>query len=135
MSNDPAVVTLGGNYLRVVGIGIPFAGLNLIGSRTLVGTDDAWTPMVIRAGGAVVNIAINAVLIFGLGLGVVGAALGTVLANVVITATFAFGLTHGRIPLVGTFEITLNPFGTYVDSETIRQLVDIGMPMIGKNLA
>jgi len=134
-SNDPAVVSLGGEYLRIVGIGIPFAGLNLIGSRTLVGTDDAWTPMVIRAGGAVVNITINAVLIFGLGLGVVGAAIGTVLANVVVTATFALGLTHGRVPLVGTFEMTLDPFETYIDPETIRQLVNIGMPMIGKNLA
>ena len=135
LSNDPAVVSLGGEYLRIVGIGIPFAGLNLIGTRTLVGTDDAWTPMVIRAGGAVVNITINAVLIFGLGLGVVGAAIGTVLANVVVTATFALGLTHGRVPLVGTFEMTLDPFETYIDPETIRQLVNIGMPMIGKNLA
>jgi putative MATE family efflux protein len=135
LSNDPRVVSLGTDYLRIVGIGIPFAGLNLIGSRTLVGTDDAWTPMVIRAGGAVMNIAINAILIFGLGLGVVGAAIGTVLANVVVTATFALGLTHGRVPLIGTFDMTLNPFGTYVDPETIRQLVEIGTPMIGKNLA
>ncbi|MGN8213625.1 MULTISPECIES: MATE family efflux transporter [Halococcus] len=135
LSNDPAVVALGADYLQVVGLGIPFAGLNLIGSRTLVGTDDAWTPMVIRAGGAVVNIALNAVLIFGVGLGVVGAAIGTVLANVVVTTTFALGFTHGRVPLVGSFEVTLDPLGTYVDRDTMRQLVEIGTPMIGKNLA
>jgi putative MATE family efflux protein len=135
LSDDPAVVALGGAYLRVLGLGVPFAGLNLIGSRTLVGTDDAWTPMVIRAGGAVVNVALNAALIFGLDLGVLGAALGTVLANVVVTATFALGLVRGRVPLIGAFPITLDPLGSYLDRETMFRVVRIGTPMIGKNLA
>ena len=135
LSDDPAVVALGGAYLRVLGLGVPFAGLNLIGSRTLVGTDDAWTPMVIRAGGAVVNVALNAALIFGLDLGVLGAALGTVLANVVVTATFALGLVRGRVPLIGAFPITLDPLGSYLDRKTMFRVVRIGTPMIGKNLA
>ena len=135
LSDDPAVVALGGAYLRVLGLGVPFAGLNLIGSRTLVGTDDAWTPMVIRVGGAVVNVALNAALIFGLDLGVLGAALGTVLANVVVTATFALGLVRGRVPLIGAFPITLDPLGSYLDRETMFRVVRIGTPMIGKNLA
>ena len=135
LSDDPEVVSLGANYLHVVALGVPFAGLNLIGSRVLVGVDDAWTPMVVRAGGAVLNIVVNAVLIFGLGLGVVGAAIGTVLANVAVTATFALGLTRGRIPLGGTFPVTVDPFGTYVDIGTIRKVVRIGTPMVGKNLA
>jgi putative MATE family efflux protein len=135
LSDDPAVVALGGAYLRVLGLGVPFAGLNLIGSRTLVGTDDAWTPMVIRVGGAVVNVALNAALIFGLDLGVLGAALGTVLANVVVTATFALGLVRGRVPLIGAFPITLDPLGSYLDRETMFRVVRVGTPMIGKNLA
>jgi putative MATE family efflux protein len=135
LSDDPAVVSFGAPYLQVLGLGVPFAGLNLIGSRTLVGTDDAWTPMVVRAGGAVVNVALNAALIFGLDLGVLGAALGTVLANVVVTATFALGLTRGQLPLIGTFPITLDPLGPYLDRETMTQVVRIGTPMIGKNLA
>ena len=114
---------------------MPFAGLNLIGSRTLVGTDDAWTPMVIRVGGAVVNVALNAALIFGLDLGVLGAALGTVLANVVVTATFALGLVRGRVPLIGAFPTTLDPLGSYLDRETMFRVVRIGTPIIGKNLA
>lgn len=135
LSDDPKALELGSNYLKIVGLGVPFAGLNLIGSRTLVGADDAWTPMVVRAGGASLNIVINAVLIFGLGLGVVGAAVGTVFANVVAAATFTIGLTVGRIPGIGSFPVTVDPFGAYVDTATIRQLVQIGTPMIGKNLA
>ena len=135
ISSDPEAIALGAAYLKVVGLGVPFAGLNLIGSRTLVGADDAWTPMVLRAGGATVNVALNAVLIFGLGMGVVGAAIGTVLGNVAVASAFALGLTAGRVPGVGAFPVTIDPVGTYADVETLRHLVWIGAPLVGTNLA
>ncbi|WP_254862690.1 MATE family efflux transporter [Halovivax gelatinilyticus] len=134
ISDDPEVIELGSAYLAVVAFGMPFAGLNLIGSRAFVGMDDAWTPMVIRAGGAVANIAFNAFLIFGLGMGVVGAALGTVLANVFVTLAFAILLVFGRLPGVPEAEMTVDPFGTYVDGEVIRSLITIGLPVFGRNL-
>lgn len=98
-------VALGARYLRVVCLAMPFAALNLVASRALVGANDAWTPMVVRAGGALLNAVLNAFLIFGLGLGVVGAALGTVLATVIVTAVFAVGLRRGRLPGLGTLPI------------------------------
>ncbi|MFP8954028.1 MATE family efflux transporter [Natrialbaceae archaeon A-arb3/5] len=134
ISNDPAVIEQGATYLQIVGLGVPFAGLNLVGSRTFVGMDDSWTPMVIRAGGAVANIVLNAVLIFGLEMGVAGAALGTVLANVVITVTFAIGLTAGRLPGVGSFPVAVDPFGSYLHGGEIRDLVTIGLPIFGSKL-
>jgi putative MATE family efflux protein len=135
ISNDPEAIELGGRYLRVVSVGVPFAALNLIGSRVLVGADDAYTAMLARAGGAVVNVGINAVLIFGLDMGVVGAAIGTVLSNVVVTATFATGLVAGRVPGLGSFPVTVSPTGAYVDVGMARQLVSIGLPVMGRNLA
>ena len=135
ISNDPRVITLGTEYLRIVALGVPFAGLNLVGSRALVGCDDAWTPMVLRSGGAVLNVAINALLLFGVGFGVRGAAIGTVLATVMITAAFALGFATGRVPGVGEFPVTANPFGTYADRETVSRLVRIGTPLIGTNLS
>ncbi len=134
ISDDPEVIDLGAAYLAVVAFGMPFAGLNLIGSRTFVGMDDAWTPMVIRAGGAVANIAFNAVLIFVVGLGVVGAALGTVLANVLVTGAFAVLLVRGRFPGVPDMEATVDPIGTYLDGEVIRSLVEIGVPVFARNM-
>ncbi len=134
LSDDPRVVALGAKYLEIISLGVPFAALNLIGSRTLVGADDAWTPMVLRAGGAVLNIVVNAVLIFGFGLGVVGAAIGTVLANVVVTVAFALGVSRGRLPGIGVFPVTVDPFGTYTDGKTVRNLIRISAPMLGKNL-
>ncbi|SDQ97279.1 MATE family efflux transporter [Natronobacterium texcoconense] len=134
LSSDPEAIELGAEYLKIVGLGIPFAGLNLIGSRTFVGMDDAWTPMVVRAGGAVANIVINALLIFGLGMGVAGAAIGTVLANVVVSATFAIGLVAGRLPGAGQFPVSVDPVGSYLHASTIRDLTTIGLPVLGSKL-
>jgi putative MATE family efflux protein len=134
LSSDPEIVRLGGVYLRIVALGIPFAGLNLVGSRTLVGADDAYTAMVLRGGGAVANVALNAVLIFGLGMGVEGAAIGTVVSNVVVAAAFAVGLVTGRVPGAGRFPVTIDPRGQWADPGTISDLITIGLPVMGRNL-
>lgn len=134
LSSDAHTIALGAAYLRVVSLGIPFAALNLIGSRTFLGVDDARTPMILRSGGALVNGLINAVLIFGFGMGVVGAALGTVLSNAVVCSAFASGLIMGRFPGVGEFPIQIDPFESYRNREFVSQLVAIGTPAMGRRL-
>ena len=134
LTDNAEAVELGARYLRLVGIGVPFAGLNLVGSRTLVGADDAYIAMLLRSGGAVVNVVLSATLIFGLGMGVEGAAVGTVLSNVVVTAAFALGLARGGLPVVGEFPIRIDPFGRYVDRDTVSDIVSIGLPVFGRSL-
>lgn len=133
LTDDPTAIQYGADYLRVLAVGVPFAGLNLIGSRSLIGADDAWTAMVLRAGGAVVNVALNAVFIFALGMGVVGAALGTVVSNVVVVGAFAVGMTRGGLPLIGAFPVTVSPLGQYWHRGTCRDVVEIGLPVVGRN--
>jgi putative MATE family efflux protein len=130
---EPQTAQAGADYLAVVAFGVPFAGLNLVGSRVFIGADDAWTPMLVRSGGAVTNIVLNAVFIFGLDMGVTGAALGTVMANVAVTATFVLALVAGRIPGVGELNVTVNPFGSYLDRETLADVFEIGLPVVGRN--
>ncbi|ADD07427.1 MATE efflux family protein (plasmid) [Natrialba magadii ATCC 43099] len=134
ITNNEAAINHGATYLQYVALGIPFAGLNLVGSRVLVGADDSYTAMQVRAGGAVLNIILSAVFIFGLDLGVAGAAAGTVLANLAVTAGFAIGLSYGTLPGVGDFPVKIDPFGSYLDPETIRNIVKIGLPVGGRNL-
>ncbi|WP_092815543.1 MATE family efflux transporter [Halopenitus malekzadehii] len=134
LSSDARAIELGARYLRIVGLGIPFAALNLVGSRVLVGSDDAYTAMQLRAGGAIANVLINAVLIFGLDLGVIGAAIGTVLSNVVVATAFAVGLVRGGLPGIGAFPVRISPIGAYADPETIADLVSIGAPVGARNL-
>lgn len=132
LSNDAEAIALGATYLQIVSFGVPFAALNLIGSRVFIGLDDASTPMVLRGGGAVANILLNAVFIFGLDWGVSGAALGTVLSNALVTGIFALALITGRLPGIGTLPVQIDPRGAYIDPD-IRQLVSIGVPVIGRN--
>ena len=134
LSSNERAIELGAAYLRVVGLGVPFAALNLVGSRVLVGCDDAYTAMQVRAGGALANIVLSAMFIFGMGWGVEGAAVGTVLSNVVVTAAFAGGLVWGRLPGLGEFPIAIDPFGSYLNPGMLRDLVEIGVPVGARNL-
>jgi len=134
LSSNEAAIALGADYLRVVGLGVPFAALNLVGSRVLVGCDDAYTAMQVRAGGALANIVISALFIFGFGWGVEGAAVGTVLSNVLAVAGFAVGLVRGSAPLIGEFPVAIDPLGTYLNPEMLRDLVEIGLPVGARNL-
>ncbi len=127
-------VAYGARYLRVVSLAMPFAALSLVGSRALVGTGDAWTPMVVRAGGAVANIGLNALLIFGFGLGVTGAALGTVLASMAVTAAFVGGLVRGRLPLLGALPLRVRLRSPHWDALTARHLARIATPMALTNV-
>ncbi len=132
-SND-AALEQGATYLKIVGIGIPFAALNLVGSRALVGCDDAYTAMQVRAGGAIANIALNALFIFGFGWGVAGAALGTVLSNMGAVTAFTLGLVRGRLPGIGEFPVQIGAFGSYTNAGMIRDIVEIGTPVALRNL-
>jgi len=134
LSDSPQAIAYGATYLKLVGLGIPFAGLNLVGSRTLVGSDDAYTAMQIRGGGALANIGLNAVFIFGLGWGVAGAALGTVLSNVAVAAVFAVGFALGRFPGVGAFPVRISPVGRYAHPGMVSDIISIGLPVGLRNL-
>ena len=134
LTGNEAAIREGATYLKIVGLGIPFAGLNLVGSRVLVGCDDAYTAMLVRAGGAVANILLNAVFIFGFGMGVAGAALGTVLSNVAITAAFVVGLLLGGLPGLVSFPVQISATGKWAEPGMIRDLVEIGTPVGLRNL-
>lgn len=128
-------VAYGARYLRVVSLAMPFAALNVVASRTLVGANDARTPMIVRAGGAVANIGLNALLIFVFDMGVLGAAVGTVLASMAGTGIFLWGLTLGRLPLVGSLPIRIDWSAPQWNHDTARHLVKISAPLALTNVA
>lgn len=128
-------VALGARYLRLVSLSMPFAAITLVGSRTLVGAGNARIPMYVRAGAAAINIGLNALLIFVFDLGVVGAAVGTVVANVAGAGVFVWGLLKGQLPLIGTLPVRVDWATPHWDASVARQLVEISTPLALKNLA
>jgi putative MATE family efflux protein len=93
VGGSPVTARLGALYLAVVAPGLLFEGLNLVASRIYAGVGDTRTPMAIRAGGALLNVALSGGLVFGAGLGVFGAALGTTLSTAAVAVIFAWGVT------------------------------------------
>ncbi|RZS56278.1 putative MATE family efflux protein [Microcella putealis] len=78
---EAAVATAALDYLTIAWWGIPGMLLVLAATGVLRGLQDARTPLIVAAAGFTANIALNAALIYGLGLGVAGSALGTVIAQ------------------------------------------------------
>jgi len=128
-------ITYGTRYLRMASLAMPFSALNLIGSRALIGANDSWTPMVLRAGSAVLNVAVNAVLIFVFDLGVVGAAVGTVLGSVAGTILFGWGLLAGRLPMIGSLPIHVDGSGPHWSRSDAKHLIRISSPLALRKIA
>lgn len=68
-------------YLTISWWGFPGMLLVLAATGLLRGMQDARTPLVVAVAGFTANIALNAILIYGLGLGIAGSAIGTVIAQ------------------------------------------------------
>ncbi|MFU8867528.1 MATE family efflux transporter, partial [Natronococcus sp.] len=88
----PESLAHGSTYLVYVAPAVVFELLNLIASRTYTGVGDTFTEMMARAGGAVLNIVLSALFIFGLDMGVAGAALGTTLSTGFVTVVLGWGM-------------------------------------------
>ena len=136
LGEDPASIGYGATYLAVVAPGLLFEYLNLIASRTYAGVSDTVTPMMVRAGGAVANIALSAAFVLGFDMGVAGAALGTALATAIVTVVFAWGMVgrnyaRGR----GASPVPLTRSGPWVDAELLRQIATVSAPLIARRAA
>lgn len=70
------------DYLTISWWGLPFMLTVIAATGLLRGLQDARTPLYVAAGGFIANIGLNAVFIYGLGMGVAGSALGSVIAHV-----------------------------------------------------
>jgi putative MATE family efflux protein len=75
-------------YLRISAVGMPFLLLTLAGTGHAQGHEDTRSPLRIVLVANLLNVALELVLVYGLGLGVAGSAWGTVVAQVIAAALF-----------------------------------------------
>ena len=135
LSSDAPAVGYGTTYLRLVAPALLFEFLNMIASRTYAGVSDTFTPMVIRAGGAVINVALSGTLIFGFGWGVAGAAVGTAVATATVTLAFSWGMFGRAYFGRGASPVALSLTGPQLDRELLTQLIRVSTPLIARRLA
>jgi len=132
---DASTVQYAVEYLQIQAIAVFFIHINLVGSRTLAGADDTHLTMYIRASGAVLNVILNVTFIFGLGMGVTGAALGTVLAEAFVMVLFVIGFIYGRVPLVGDFPVTVSMTGPYFSKDMSSNLIRMASPLMARSVS
>lgn len=79
-------------YLSVMFFDIPFLFITFIFTAIRQAQGDTVIPMIINAGGAVLNIILDPIFIFTFDMGIAGAAIATVLSKAVFTIYIAFAL-------------------------------------------
>ena len=82
-------------YLHVSLIGLPAMLVVLAATGVLRGLQDTRTPLVVATAGAVLNVVLNVLLVYGLDLGIAGSALGTVIAQVGMAVAFGVVVVRG----------------------------------------
>lgn len=82
------VTDLAATYLRIAFLGVGPLLLMLAATGVLRGLQDTRTPLVVAVAGNVLNVVLNLVLVYPVGLGLAGSALGSVLAQVASAAAF-----------------------------------------------
>ena len=90
-------------YLRISMAGVPAMLVVLAMTGVLRGLQDTRTPLLVAAGANAANVALNFALVYGVGLGIAGSALGTVLAQtgaaVLYLAVVLRGARRLHVPL------------------------------------
>lgn len=99
-TNDPLLISNGASYLRAVALSYVFCGISQIYLILLKNTGHATLSSKISSSAVIINIILNAILIFGLfgapRLGIVGAAYATVTARLVELVWAYFAVRHAH---------------------------------------
>lgn len=126
-SDDPAVIEYGVQYLTIVTALSLGSCMQFAGERVLQATGNAIGPMIIQGVGAVVNLILDPILIFGLfgfpRLEVAGAAIATGLGEMV-------GMLVAIAMVRRSKTVTLRVRGFRPSGPVIRDIYRIGLPAI-----
>ncbi|MBN1856423.1 MAG: MATE family efflux transporter, partial [Dehalococcoidia bacterium] len=117
-----AVLPHAKDYLDVILIGAAFAAYPMAMNNLARAEGNARVAMTSMVGGALLNIALDPILIFGLHMGVQGAAIATVIAHL------ATSIYITRYFLSGHSTLRLSLLSLKLDRSVTREIVSIGFP-------
>lgn len=114
-------------YLVIISIGVPFYFINPVFTAIFNGYGESRTPFIINSVGLVANMILDPILISGIGpfpkMGVAGAAIATVLAQVTVTTIFILKARR-RKELFSGLNLRKAP-----DMKHISKIVQLGFPV------
>lgn len=125
LGTSPAATPYALTYLRISAAGVPAMLVVLAATGVLRGLQDTRTPLVVATAGALANIALNLLLVYGVGLGIAGSALGTVLAQLAMALALALVVLRGA----RTYGVAGRPH-----LAGIRAAAIVGVPLLVRTL-
>lgn len=116
--NNLALERDASKYLLIVGLSIPFSFQNLFFTSVFIGYGDSRTPFRINSIAVLINIILDFLLIFILGFGINGSALGTIVAQCVATILFYRKLNQTR---------EIKPAGVRFRRVLLKNMIGLGI--------
>lgn len=121
---DPDVSAGAVIYLAITGIGIPATYISGVVSGTFNASGNSRIPFYINAVGLILNMIFDPVFIFTLEMGIVGAAVATSFAQIVVSLLFLGAMKKAKIRPFEEFGFFVKPDGEY-----IRRIVIWSIPI------
>lgn len=115
--------TLAWSYFQVICWGLTFSVMSAFFRGILTGEGDTMRPMVILGSGMVLNLIFDPIFIFGLDMGVRGAAMATLISQVIVFVVFIYVIFHRKSTFV---EFRLRHFR--YRSAIMLSILKIGLP-------
>lgn len=128
MSDTPFIVESGVIYMQIITIGSIFVMIQISSEKILQATGNMMLPMICSIVGAITNIILDPLMIFGLGpfpeMGVAGAAIATVIGQM-------FSMILGQYLLFAKkHSVKVRVRGWKVDKQIIKDIYAVGAPSI-----
>lgn len=113
-TRDEEIIKIAVDYLKIVSITYPFYAISFVINMANKSTEKTQIPMVTTIVTLLVNITLNAIFIFVLGMGVKGAALGTLIARITEVLTQVFLIKKLKLPILGKFKNYFSASKTFI---------------------
>lgn len=122
LSTPPEVLDEAVEYLRIIGVGMPFMLIYNFGSAVLRSIGDTRRPFYILVATGFLNVGLNLLFVVGMDMGVAGVAWGTVIANIVNAIAIYYILAYrgGEVTLMRAH---IRPY-----RQELRKIFAIGLP-------
>lgn len=120
---DPDITDDAAIYLRILTISLPFQFLSYNFTGIYNGAGRSIIPFKNNAAGLVLNMILDPILMFTMGMGLHGAAVGTVVAQLFVFALFYYQIRHGN-RILGHFPFFIKPKFIY-----LKRIFFLGAPV------
>lgn len=128
-SNDPKVISMGGNYLRIICFSYIVTCLSFTYSVTLRSMGQVRAPMLVSVIALGINTILNFSLVYGIGsfkgIGVYGSAIATLIARILEFSMMIFTVYKFKFPIAATFKELFD-----LSFDFIKSFFKVAVPVI-----